>query len=201
MKRLFDKEAKSNLVYPIGGGLWSIVWSPQSAPQNPVTELNYTQNVVGIPECAGPKVGARSKLVVIDAELKPDSTGVLYALGAFSGDLSLWVDKGELSYEYNLFEIERTRIETSNALPMGKVKIEVETRVASPRGAADVDIRINGNEVAKGHVPRTAALAFTANDAFDVGMDSYSPVSLAYFDRAPFKFKGQIDKVKINYTK
>ena len=201
MKQLFDREAKANFVYPIGGGLWSIVWSPQSAPQNPATEFNYTQDVVGIPEFAGPKVGARSNVVVIDAELKPDSSGVLYALGAFSGGLALWVDKGKLSYEYNLFEIERTRIETSGALPMGKVKIEVETRVAAPRGAADVAIRINGAEVAKGRVPRTAALAFTANDSFDVGMDSYSPVTLAYFDRAPFKFNGRIDKLYIKYVK
>jgi arylsulfatase len=84
---------------------------------------------------------------------------------------------------------------------MGKVKIEVETRVAAPRGAADVAIRINGAEVAKGRVPRTAALAFTANDSFDVGMDSYSPVTLAYFDRAPFKFNGRIDKLYIKYVK
>ena len=111
------------------------------------------------------------------------------------------MDKGKLSYEYNLFEIERTRIETSGALPMGKVKIEVETRVAAPRGAADVAVRINGTEVAKGRVPRTAPLAFTANDTFDVGMDGYSPVTLAYFDRAPFKFNGRIDKVHIRYVK
>ena len=201
MKLLFDREAKANRVYPVGGGLWSIVWSPQSAPQNPATEFSYTQDVVGIPEFAGPKVGARSNLVVIDAELTPDSSGVLYALGAFSGGLALWVDKGKLSYEYNLFEIERTRIETSGALPMGKVKIEVETRVAAPRGAADVAVRINGTEVAKGRVPRTAPLAFTANDTFDVGMDGYSPVTLAYFDRAPFKFNGRIDKVHIRYVK
>ena len=53
--------------------------------------------------------------------------------------------------------------------------------------------------MAQGKVPRSAALAFTANDAFDVGMDSYSPVSQAYFDRAPFKFNGRIDGVTINY--
>lgn len=45
----------------------------------------------------------------------------------------------------------------------------------------------------------TAAYAITANDAFDVGMDSYSPVSEAYFDRKPFKFNGNIDKVHIKY--
>ena len=28
-------------------------------------------------------------------------------------------------------------------------------------------------------------------------MDSYSPVSLAYYDRAPFKFNGKIDKLDV----
>lgn len=198
LKQLFDQQAKANLVYPVGGGLWSIVWSPQSAPQNPATEFNYTQDVTGVPEFAGPKVGARSNLVTVDVDLAADSAGVLYALGAFSGGVSLWVDKGKLGYEYNLFEIERTRLEAAT-LPTGKVKIEVETRIAAPRGAADVVIRVDGKQVAKGTVPRTAALAFTANDAFDVGMDNYSPVSEAYYDRKPFKFNGTIDSVQIKY--
>ncbi len=199
MKQLFEKEAKSNLAYPIGGGLWSIIWSPQSAPQNPATEFHYTQDVVGVPEFAGPKVGGRSNLITLDVDLSPDASGVLYALGAFSGGIALWVDKGKLSYEYNLFEIERTRLESKEALPTGMVRIEVETRIATPRGAADVTIRVAGKEVARGKVPRTAVLAFTANDAFDVGTDSYSPVSEAYFDRKPFKFNRRIDRVHIKY--
>ena len=199
LKQLFDREAKNNLAYPIGGGLWSVIWSPQSAPQNPATEFHYTQDVTGVPEFAGPKLGARSNLVTVNVDLAADSAGVLYALGAFSGGVSLWVDKGRLGDEYNLFEIERTRLEPQAPLPTGKVKIEVETRIAAPRGAADVVIRIDGKEVAKTRVPRTAALAFTANDAFDVGVDNYSPVSQAYFDRAPFRFNGTIDKVEIRY--
>ncbi len=200
MKKLFDAQAKANFVYPVGGGLWSIVWSPQSAPQNPATEFDYTQDVVGVPEFAGPKVGARSNVVTVEAEIGPEAKGVLYALGAFSGGVALWVDQGRLHYEYNLFEIERTRVEPEAPLPAGKVKIEVETRIASPRGAADVSIRVNGTEAAKGRVPRTAVLGFTANDAFDVGTDSYSPVSLAYFDRAPFTFSGRIERVNIKYV-
>ena len=50
-------------------------------------------------------------------------------------------------------------------------------------------------------MPRTAVLGFTVNDAFDVGIGSYSPVSQAYFDRKPFKFNGKIDKVYIKYLK
>jgi hypothetical protein len=155
--------------------------------------------VVGVPEFNAPKVGTRSSLVTIDTELKSDSAGVLYALGAFSGGLALWVEKGTLSYEYNLFEIQRTRIDTSGPLPTGKVKIEIDSRLEEQRHSApmDVVIRVNGQEVAKGRVPVTASLTFTANDTFDVGMDSYSPVSLAYFDRAPFKFNGKIDLVRV----
>lgn len=178
-----------------------MVYSPMSAPQNPATSFDYTQDVVGIPEFAGPKVGVRSNLVTIDVDIQPDSDGVLYALGGFSGGLTLWVDKGKLSYEYNLFELERTRIDVAEALPTGKLKIEVETRIGKTRGAADITIRVDGKEVANGQVPRTASFAFTANDAFDIGMDSYSPVSLAYFERAPFKFNGDIAKVHIDYLK
>jgi arylsulfatase len=201
LKQLFAREAKSNFVYPIGGGLWSIVWSPQSAPHNPATEFDYTQDVTGVPEFAGPKVGSRSNVVTVDVEITPGASGVLYALGAFSGGVSLWVDGGKLSFEYNLFEIERTRIDVKEPLPAGKVKIEVDTRIAVPRGAAEITIRVNGKEAAKGAVPRTAVLAFTANDAFDVGTDSYSPVTSAYFDRKPFTFPGKIDKVHIAYVK
>jgi arylsulfatase len=199
LKQLFLDEAKKNQVFPIGGGLWSIVWSPQSAPQNPATEFHYTQDVVGVPEFAGPKVGARSNVVTVEVELKPGAQGVLYALGAFSGGLALWVDKGKLHYEYNLFEIERTRLTSTGPLPNGKVKIEVATIIPKPRGEAQIVIKVDGKVVAEGKAPRTAVLAFTANDAFDVGTDSHSPVSPAYFDRAPFKFNGKIDKVHIAY--
>ncbi len=133
--------------------------------------------------------------------MQPDSKGVLYALGAFSGGLSLWVENGKLSFEYNLFEIERTRLESTTPLPTGKVKIEVETRKIDDTrsGPLDISIRVDGKEVAKGRVPRSAPLPFTANDAFDVGQDSYSPVSLAYFDRKPFAFNGKIKQLKVEY--
>lgn len=199
----FSVSAEANKVFPVGGGLWSAVFHPEDAPSNPASEFNFTQDVVGVPEFTAPKVGARSNLVTIEAELQSDSQGVLYALGAFSGGLALWVEDGKLTYEYNLFEIERTRLQSSDPLPSGKVKIEVETLKAGKdhAGPLDVVIRVNGKEVAKGRVPRSAPLAFTANDAFDVGRDSYSPVSPAYFDRKPFAFNGKIGHLKVEYLK
>ncbi len=203
LKAGFATDAQANKVWPVGGGLWSAVFHPEDAPSNPATSFQYTQDVVGVPEFAAPKVGTRSNLVTIETELKPDSQGVLYALGAFSGGLALWVDQGKLNYEYNLFEIERTHLASSAPLPTGKVKIEVETRKNGTARSAplDVEIRVNGKTVAQSQIPRSASLGFTANDAFDVGRDSYSPVSLAYFDRKPFAFNGKIDRLDVQYTK
>ena len=58
---------------------------------------------------------------------------MLYALGGFSGGLTCYVKDGMLCYEYNLFEIQRTKIRAKEKLPAGKVKIEVETAYAEPK--------------------------------------------------------------------
>ena len=43
-------------------------------------------------------------------------------------------------------------------------------------------------------------LLFTANDCLDVGTCLGSPVSLDYYDRAPFPFNGTIDRMAVEYT-
>lgn len=121
-----------------------------------------------------------------------NANGVLYALGGFSGSLSLYVKDGQLRYEYNLSEIGRTHITAKDNLPTGKV-IEVESRLAvsKPGAALDVTLRVNGQIAAQGSVPITAALGFTANDCLDIGSDLGSPVSEEYFDQAPLAFNGE----------
>jgi len=109
------------------------------------------------------------------------------------------VKDGVLSYEYNLFQIQRTQIKAKGKLPVGKVKIEVESKLAAPKRGAplEVTLKVNGKVVASGTVPMTAPLVFTGNDCFDLGSDLGSPVSLDYFDNAPFQFNGEIIKVTV----
>jgi len=200
MITIFNAEAKANKAYPIGGGLWTGL-HPEFVQQNPATEFTYTPDVIQIPEASAPKLGLRSSLVTINAELKPDSAGVLYAVGGYSGGVAAWIDQGKVRFEYNLYEIERTGVETNGDMPTGPVKIEIESRVQPKvrNGSMDVIIRVNGTEMGKGTVPRTTGYALSGNDTFDVGTDSFSPVSPAYYDRAPFKFNGNIDSVTIKY--
>ena len=47
--------------------------------------------------------------------------------------------------------------------------------------------------------PLTLTEAYTVSETFDVGEDLSSQVSLDYIDRAPFRFKGKIEKINIRY--
>lgn len=200
MVSTFDSEAQANKAYPIGGGLW-VGLHPEYSQQNAATEFHFTTDVTGVPEASAPKLGLRSSRVTVEAELAANSTGVLYAVGGFSGGIAAWVDQGAIHYEYNLYEVERSRVSTTGKLPTGPAKIEVES-VFEPgvrNGAVEVVIRVNGKEMGRGKVPRSTGYALTANDTFDVGRDSYSPVSPEYYDRAPFAFDGAIEKLTVKY--
>ena len=127
---------------------------------------------------------------------------MLYALGGVAGGLTCYLDGGVLCYEYNLFIISRTKIRSTARLPAGPTTIVVETQYAEqrPAGPLDVTIRVGGEVLANGRVPVSAPLLFTANDCLDIGTCLGSPVSLDYYDRAPFPFDGEIQHVSIAYT-
>ena len=200
LKELLLSEAEANKAFPIGGGLW-IGLHPEYTVQNPATEFFYTSDVIEVPEATAPKLGLRHSVVKIDVQLQPDSQGVLYSLGGYSGGVAAWVDEGRVFYEYNLYQVERTRVQTNGTLPTGDAQIEIETRIQPGvrNGPADILIRINGKEAGSGRVPRTTGYALSGNDTFDVGRDSFSPVSPRYYERAPFKFTDEIHKVHIKY--
>jgi arylsulfatase len=201
LKNLFLLESTKNKNLPIGGGLWTIVFHPEDAPATPYTEWAFQGPITRMPEFAAPKLGKFSNVVSMEVEVPEKANGVLYALGAFSGGLTCYVKDGVLCYEYNLFEIDRIQIKAKNKLPVGKVKIEVESRVPKPGAPMEVVLKANGETVAQGRVPITAAFAFTANDCLDIGSDLGSPVSLDYYDHAPFKFNGTIGTMKVKYVK
>ena len=69
-----------------------------------------------------------------------------------------------------------------------------------PAGPLDIVMRVGEEVVAEGRVPISAPLLFTANDCLDIGTCLGSPVSLDYYDKAPFPFNGEIQRVTVAYT-
>lgn len=202
LKQLFMIESTKNKNLPIGGGLWVIAMHPEQKPAPPYTEWTFSGPITRMPEFAAPALGARPNTVSIEANVPANASGVLYALGGFSGGLTCYMDDGYLCYEYNLFEIERTKFRSKERIPTGDVRIEVSS--AFERSGRDlvgtISLKVNGREVAGGRVPRCAPLAFTANDCLDLGSDLGSPVGIDYYDRKPFPFTGELRTTKISYT-
>lgn len=203
MKDVFTMEFAKNKGYPIGGGLFIPVMRPDLRISTPYTEWTFSGNINRMPEFTAPALGNTENVVTIDAVIPANASGCLYKLGSFAGGLTCYVKDGILSYEYNLFEIQRTRIKAKEKLAAGKAKIEVVTKYAvkKPAGPLDITLKVNGQEVAKGTVPISAPLLFTANDCLDIGIALGSPVSPDYFDQAPFKFNGTISQVQVKYVK
>ena len=201
LKDLFLIEATKNKVLPIGGGLWIVVLHPEMRLATPHTEWNFTGDITRMPEFTAPALGNRPNLVTIEADIPADANGVLYKLGSNSGGLTLFVEDGILCYEYNLFIIMRTKIRATQKLPVGQVKIEIETVYVEPKpgGPLKVTLKVNDKLLATGVVPVSAPLAFTANDCLDIGIALGSPVSLDYHKKVPFKFTGTINKVNVRY--
>lgn len=202
MKELFSMEAARNKVYPVGGGLWVPFLHPELRIAPPYTEWSFVGGVQRMPEFAAPKLGNTANLLTIEADVPANANGVLYKLGGAGGGLTCWVDEGHIVYEYNLFIVQRTKIRSEGKLPTGRVRIEVETANELERagGPLAITIKANGVVLAQGTVPVSAPLLFTANDCLDFGRALGSPVSLDYYDRAPFPFSGTIHAVNIRYS-
>jgi arylsulfatase A-like enzyme len=203
MKKLFIEESTKYKNLPIGGGLWSTaLFHPEDAPASSLTEWTFDAPITLMPESAAPKLGKNSSLVTMELEASANANGVLYALSGFSGGVTCYVKDGILSYEFNLFEVQRTKVKASKKLPVGKSKIEVESRLVDKIGGPmDITLRINGEVVGQGKVPAAMSLHFGSNATFDIGTDLDSPVSLDYYDLAPFSFNGTIGKTEIKYLK
>ncbi|WP_066900324.1 arylsulfatase [Mycolicibacterium houstonense] len=202
MREMFMVEAARNAVLPIGGGLWVPVYHPELRIAPPYQEWEFSGDMVRMPEFCAPALGNKNNVVTIDVDIPANANGVLYALGAGAGGLTVYLDEGQLCYEYNLFILSRTKIRSESKIPPGRATLTVTTQYADPRPAGPLDITVarNGETIASGQVPISAPLLFTANDCLDIGTCLGSPVSLDYRERAPFPFEGRIHRVHVAYT-
>ena len=199
LKEVFLGEARENKVFPVGAGIWLRI-HPEDRLKTPYTSWLFDDTTTRMPEFTAPGLGRESSHVAIDAEFGNDASGVLYAMGGASGGLSLFMDGGQLVYEYNMMIIERYTARSAQKIAAGRHRIEVDTTFMDkrPLSPATVVLKVDGVEVARTTVQRTVPAAFTASETFDVGVDLGSPVSLAYFDRRPFRFGGKIHQIEVN---
>jgi arylsulfatase len=198
LQKLFLVEAEKNKVFPIGAGIWLRI-HPEDMKRSPYKSWVFDTSVNRMPEFIAPPISKHSSTVTIEAELGENASGVLYAMGGSGGGLSCYLDNGQLCFEYNLMIVYRFLAKSQEKLPAGKHTIVVDTQLKVERPGAPAVIRllVDGKEVAQLEPKMTVPGLFTASESFDVGVDLGSPVARDYFERAPFRFDGKIERVEV----
>ncbi len=198
LKALFKEVSRDNLAWPIGAGLWLRI-HPEDRIASPYTKWRFDGSTTRMPEFTAPGLGRQNSRVEITLTAPKNASGVLYALGGFSGGITLFMEKGYLVYEYNMLIIERYQARSASPIAAGTHVVTVDTAFesAKPMSPATVTLAVDGQEVGKVVVARTVPAAFTASETFGVGVDLGSPVSPDYFDRRPFRFDGTIEQVDV----
>ncbi len=198
LKKLFLEQAKENLVFPIGAGIWLRI-HPEDVIKSPYRQWVFDETTTRMPEFVAPPLGKKSNRVTIELECGKEANGVLYALGGAGGGITCYLEKGHLVFEYNLLIIERFVTRSSKQLAPGKHTVTVDTtlRGSRPGSPADIVLQVDGQEVCRTVAKRTVPAAFTASETFDVGVDLGSTVSRNYYSHRPFRFDGKIPQVTV----
>jgi arylsulfatase len=163
------------------------------------TRFTYFAGAKRIPESSSPNIKNRSHVISAEIEI-PESgvEGVLVAAGGVVGGYALFVKDGKPVYEYNWFSQERYRVTSSDPLPTGKSVIRVVFKYDGNgvgKGGT-VTLFVNGKKVGEGRVDKTILGRFSADETFDTGLDTGTPVSELY--ASPFKFTGRLGKIEVD---
>jgi len=125
--------------------------------------------------------------------------GVIITQGGSVGGWSLYAHEGKLKYCFNFFGIEHYIVSSDKPIPAGKVQVRME--FAYDGGGlgkgGDVTLYVDGKSVGNGRVEKTIPMAYSADEACDVGSDTGSPASPDYGPTGN-KFTGEIEWVQLD---
>jgi arylsulfatase A-like enzyme len=142
----------------------------------------------------------KSHSITAEIEVPEDgAAGVIVAQGGAFGGWSLYLKAGKPTYCYNLFGLQRFKVEGEAAVPSGTHQVRAEFAYdGSGLGkGGQVTLYIDGDSVGEGRVEGTVPMIFSADETADVGSDTASAVSDDYSGEASI-FTGTVDWVQID---
>jgi arylsulfatase len=126
---------------------------------------------------------------------------VLVCCGGTGGGFTLFMQDGRLHWEHNYYNETRYRVSSSEPIPPGRHVLSAEI-VVDKQGefqtGGKVILRLGETHIGEGRFEKQIGAYFTANESFDVGCDTASPVSDLY--QSPFAFTGQIVRVMVDIS-
>ncbi|SOJ55566.1 Arylsulfatase [Mycobacterium simulans] len=121
------------------------------------------------------------------------AAGVIVTQGGLVGGWALYAHEGRLKYCYNFLGIHQFMVTADQAIPAGNHQVRMEFAYDGDGLAkgGDVTLYYDGAPVGKGRVDITQPMAFSADEACDVGRSTGSPCSPDY-EATGNAFSGEI---------
>ncbi|KRQ09023.1 arylsulfatase A-like enzyme [Bradyrhizobium sp. USDA 4518] len=163
------------------------------------TDFTYYPGATRIPESSSPNVKNRSHSIAAYIDVpQAGGDGVLIAAGGTVAGYALYIKDGKPTYEYNWFSLQRYKVASSEKLAPGPAIIRVDFKYDGGglgKGGV-VTLFVNDTKVGEGRVEKSVLGRFSADETFDIGMDTGSPVSDDY--ASPNPYTGRLLKVEIH---
>jgi len=124
--------------------------------------------------------------------------GMIVTEGGRWGGYGLYLLKGKPVFNYNALMLAQFRWEGQQPLAPGKHTIGFAFTYDGPgiaKGGSGV-LTVDGQPVATRTIPQSISFLLPADETFDVGVDTRTPVNDADY-QVPFPFNGTIDKVTV----
>ncbi|MGH8065489.1 MAG: arylsulfatase [Candidatus Entotheonellia bacterium] len=197
MQSVFLQEAAKYQVLPLDNSGFARAITPRPSMTAGKTVFTYTGENSGIPTGNAPSILNKSFTITAEVEVpQGGGDGMIATEGGRWGGYGLYLHKGKPVFNYNLLMLGQFRWEGQQPLAAGKHTIVFDFTYDGPgiaKGGAGV-LKVDGQDVATLKIPRTILFLLPADETFDVGVDTRTPVNDRDY-QVPFRFNGTIDKV------
>jgi arylsulfatase A-like enzyme len=198
MQELFIGEAKKYQVFPLDNSTIQRVLTPRPNPAGERNILTYSGTISHLPHAVSPHLLGKSYTITAEIEIPDENAeGMLVMQGGRFGGYGFYLLKGRPVFLWNYLNLERTRWEGPQLAP-GKHTLVFDFKYLGlgfgKRGMGR--LKVDGQLVARKWMRRTIPFMLQWDEAFDVGIDTGSPVDDQDY-QVPFKFNGKILKLTI----
>jgi len=164
------------------------------------THFVYPAGAVRIPERSSPYTKNLHHTLAAEVDIpKGGAEGVLVCCGGHTGGFTLFLKDGKLHWEHNYYNETRYRVSSTAPIPAGRHVLSAEVKVDKEgkfETGGSVTLRLDKAPIGEGRFDKQIGGFFTANESFDIGCDTVSPVSDRY--ETPFAFTGTIHRVLVD---
>ncbi len=201
LRRLWLIEAVKYNVVPLDDRGFERI-NPDIAGRPQLVKGNTQLLFSGMRVAEGCVISVKNKSHSVTANVVvPESgaTGVIVTQGGQAGGWTLYAHEGRLKYCYNFFGIDYYMVTADEPILAGKRQVRMEFAYDGGGLAkgGDVTLFYDGKAVGSGRVEQTQPMAYSADEACDVGSDTGSPASTDYGPTGN-RFSGEIEWVQIS---